>query len=151
MSPEETARATQSLPMNHPAPVHIAVCSPTVSRKKNTTPVKCAVLNVGASFPIRTSNRIQDNVAAFPSDIFDDHVSRLRNSLSTFTEVFSNRPRSCHWPRIPQPTGWRSSVFHRSTTENPHPAERSPTASRNTNPWHRQCIAVLLWLSSRSA
>jgi len=39
-----------------PASAHTSAWSPIASRKRNTEPARCAVLNVGASFPIHTFN-----------------------------------------------------------------------------------------------
>jgi len=75
-----------------PAPVHIVAWSQTASRKRNTGPARNAVLNVGASFQIRTSNRNPRERSPSPIRYFWLPGLSRKNGIPIFSEVFGDRP-----------------------------------------------------------
>jgi hypothetical protein len=75
-------------------------------------PARFTVWNVGASFPIRTSNENPKKRSPSPISFCDHQASRARNDTFTFAEVFGNSRPTCHWPNFPQSAGYCSSLSH---------------------------------------
>ena len=59
-------------------------------------PARCTVLNVGASFPIHTSNGNPREHSLSLTGFCDHQASPTRNGTSRFAEVFGNSRLTCH-------------------------------------------------------